>query len=258
MRVATFKALTSFLTSIEEEDQVLQYSPMMSELLDIVVEVLKTDEAQGTSALESLIELTASFGEIWKDSSEKLLYVCAEVMRNNDFENKPRESALEIITTIGEENPKTLKDQLESLKAHVFPAICIMLTQVQLQEELEEWFDEPEEEILTASDMAAVAAESVERLAERLGEKTTLACCTTMINEAVKKEEWQYRHAGFVCLGMISETCAKAFKKNLDEIMEMNQPGIVDQHPRVRYQALMSLGLILNTQSPALQLKYHA
>ena len=44
MRAATFKALTSFLTSIEDEDQVLQYSSMMAEILDIVVEVLKTDE----------------------------------------------------------------------------------------------------------------------------------------------------------------------------------------------------------------------
>ena len=82
----------------------------MAGLLDVVVEVLKTDEEQGTAALESLIELTQAFGEIWKDSSEKLLYVCSEVMRNNEFEDKPRESALEIITTIGEENPKTLKD----------------------------------------------------------------------------------------------------------------------------------------------------
>ena len=48
---------------------------MMGEILDIVVEVLKTDEDQGTQALESLIELTQSFGEIWNASSEKLLYV---------------------------------------------------------------------------------------------------------------------------------------------------------------------------------------
>ena len=42
---------------------------MMGEILDIVVEVLKTDEDQGTQALESLIELTQSFGEIWNASS---------------------------------------------------------------------------------------------------------------------------------------------------------------------------------------------
>ena len=58
VRAATFKALTSFLTSIEDEDQVMQYSGMMGEILDIVVEVLKSDEDQGTQALESLIELT--------------------------------------------------------------------------------------------------------------------------------------------------------------------------------------------------------
>lgn len=162
----------------------------MGEILDIVVEVLKTDEDQGTQALESLIELTQSFGEIWNASSEKLLYVCSQVMSNNDFEDKPRESALEIITTIAEENPKTLKDQLASLKTHVFPAICLMLTKVKHEDDLDQWFDEPEEEILNASDISSQAAEAVERLAGRLGEKTTIACCTTIINEAVKKPEW--------------------------------------------------------------------
>ena len=59
-------------------------------------------------------------------------------------------------------------------------------------------------------------------------------------------------------LGMISESCEKSFKANLPEIFALNQPGIVDTHARVRYQALMSIGLIMNSQCPQLQLDYHA
>ena len=44
VRVATLKALTSFITAIEEEEAVLKYSAMMGTLLNIVIEVLKTDE----------------------------------------------------------------------------------------------------------------------------------------------------------------------------------------------------------------------
>lgn len=47
VRVATLKALTTFITSIEDEDNVLKYSSMMGNLLNIVIEVLKTDEEQG-------------------------------------------------------------------------------------------------------------------------------------------------------------------------------------------------------------------
>lgn len=47
VRVATLKALTSFITSIDDEDNVMKYGSMMSNLLNIVIEVLKTDEEQG-------------------------------------------------------------------------------------------------------------------------------------------------------------------------------------------------------------------
>ena len=47
VRVATLKALTSFIISIEDEDNVMKYSSMMGNLLNIVIEVLKTDEEQG-------------------------------------------------------------------------------------------------------------------------------------------------------------------------------------------------------------------
>ena len=37
VRTATLKALTSFLTSIDEEDEVMRYASMMESLLDVVI-----------------------------------------------------------------------------------------------------------------------------------------------------------------------------------------------------------------------------
>jgi hypothetical protein len=58
-------------------------------------------------------------------------------------------------------------------------------------------------------------------------------------------------------LGMISEACAKTFKKSLEEIIRMSAIGLIDSHPIVRFNALMSLGLLLNVLSPQVQLKFH-
>jgi len=44
VRAAILKAMTKFLSMFEDEDQVLQYAPMMTNVLDIVVEVLQADE----------------------------------------------------------------------------------------------------------------------------------------------------------------------------------------------------------------------
>jgi hypothetical protein len=47
VRTATLKAMICFLTSIEEEDEVMRYKSIMDGCLDVVIEVLKTDEDEG-------------------------------------------------------------------------------------------------------------------------------------------------------------------------------------------------------------------
>lgn len=136
VRVATLKALTTFITSIEDEEQVLKYSTMMDNLLEIVIEVLKTDEEQGRSSLESLIELSSSYADIWAESKNKLVFVCSEIMKNKDFEDSTRQTALEIITTLSEENPKILKNLGSKIQTDLFPAIAIMLTGVAHEDNL--------------------------------------------------------------------------------------------------------------------------
>jgi hypothetical protein len=75
VKVATLKALTSFLTSIDDEEEVLKYKGMMPAILDIVINVLQEDETEGEASIQSLIELTEMCGEIWTDCLDKLLFV---------------------------------------------------------------------------------------------------------------------------------------------------------------------------------------
>lgn len=43
----------------------------------------------------------------------------------------------------------------------------------------------------------------------------------------------------------------------MTEIMKMSASGLLDGHPRVRYEALTSLGLLLTELSPEAQKKFH-
>ena len=58
VKVAALKAITSFLSSIDEESTVLKYQGIMNELVDVVIDVLRSDEEQGRASIETLIELT--------------------------------------------------------------------------------------------------------------------------------------------------------------------------------------------------------
>lgn len=57
---------------------------------------------------------------------------------------------------------------------------------------------------------------------------------------------------------MIAEVCERSFRQNIANVMLLHSPGLQDEHPRVRYQALMSMGRLMNYACPELQFTYHA
>ena len=68
VQVATLKSLANFLTMFEDEDDVMKYKSMMGPLIDVVIQVLHHSEDEGKQAIQSLIELTQSYPEIWEDT----------------------------------------------------------------------------------------------------------------------------------------------------------------------------------------------
>jgi hypothetical protein len=86
VKVAALKAITSFLSSIEDTTVVLKYKALTEKLLAVVIEVLQKDEDKGRASLEVMIELTQTHGEIWEGQTSTLINVVSEVMRNTDFE----------------------------------------------------------------------------------------------------------------------------------------------------------------------------
>lgn len=103
VKVAALKAITSFLSSIDDEAAVLKYQVIMSDIIDVVIDVLKSSEELGRTSLETLIDLTQNHGEIWTPYVGKLLFVVSEIIQNKNFENDTRKSALELVSTLAEE-----------------------------------------------------------------------------------------------------------------------------------------------------------
>jgi len=94
-----------------------------------------------------MIELTSVHGDIWGDSVGKLIFVVSEVIKNREFEDSTRQSALEIISTLAEQLPPMLRKEQEALKTQLFPAIAYMMTEVELAEDLEAWLEQEDVEL---------------------------------------------------------------------------------------------------------------
>jgi hypothetical protein len=60
-----------------------------------------------------------------------------------------------------------------------------MLSEVEYQDDLEEWGKYIEEELQARNDPSSVAADNLNRIATHLGEKTIIACTTHIVKELV-------------------------------------------------------------------------
>ena len=52
----------------------------MKLILNTVVEALKADESQGKLALESMVDLTKTHPQCWKDTSAQLVTILSDVI----------------------------------------------------------------------------------------------------------------------------------------------------------------------------------
>ena len=64
------------------------------------------------------------------------------------------------------------------MKTQYFPALCVMMTKLENEDDLEAWYAVEEEDVFLNNDIASHCAESLERLAEKIGEAMTIQCCT--------------------------------------------------------------------------------
>ena len=161
MKVAALKAITSFLTSIDDDDIVLKYKGMMEGLLDVVIAVMQQDETQGQASLESMIELTQLHGDVWTDCLSKLIFVVTQIMKNREFEEATRQSALELVNTVAENMAATLRKHQSDLNEHLFPAMAFMMTEIVHEDDIEAWYEEEDTELQAKNDPASVAADSL-------------------------------------------------------------------------------------------------
>ncbi len=67
VRVSSLRAISAFLSTIEDQQVVLLFADVLSPILGTVITALNADEDQGRVALESLGELTNAHPEVWKD-----------------------------------------------------------------------------------------------------------------------------------------------------------------------------------------------
>eukprot|EP00347_Sterkiella_histriomuscorum_P001538 403371652 len=232
VRVAALRATTSFLTSIDDSDIVMGYIGVIPQILNTVVEALKEDEGQGKLALESMNELTNVHPEIWKNSTNQLVNVISQVIGQKSFDEGTRAAATEVILALASQMPASLR-KIDETKTMFIPALVQMMTEV--EDDIESWA-ETKEEGETGTDAYSVGVQGINRLATELGEKTIILTCSALVQQLIKSADWKQRQAGYMLMGLISESCKESMMKNMDDAMKVACAGVMDENARMMAQ----------------------
>ena len=254
VKVAALKATVTFLSSIADEAVVNSFRPLMAPILDIMVEALKSDETQGKLALESMVELTKTHPQAWKDTTARLVTIVSEIITAKDFEEGTRSQAAEVVLTLASQSPATLR-KLSEAKTAFFPALVQMLAECEEDDEV--WAATTEGDDGTGNDAHSAAIGAIGRFSIVMKENFVLEASTPVFQESLGHADWKIRQAGYMTFGLVAEACRDHLKANLDSAMQTACKGLADENARVRYAALSCVALVLTELSPVAQQKHH-
>ena len=170
VQTAALKAITAFLSGIDDQDVVMEFEPILPLLIQTVQRALEDDEDNGRQALDSLSELTGAHPEVWKNRTDTLLETVITVVNLKKFEAGTRSAAIEVVLSLSEEMPAALRKS--ALTNQFFAELTLMLTEV--EEDQVEWSSSIESKDNFGTDTYSTAMNAITRFSKDIGEKKTL------------------------------------------------------------------------------------
>ena len=85
--IATVKALTTYLSNIEDKEILKHFSSVLPTILRILVNAVKEDENAATSILQSFGELIETHSNFIKSSLEDIFIIFAEILVTKELQN---------------------------------------------------------------------------------------------------------------------------------------------------------------------------
>jgi hypothetical protein len=201
------------------------------------------------------VNLAQTHAVFLQDNIPQLVKIISDIIKMKDFEEGTRSQATEVVLTLAEQVPATLRKE-QAIKSDFYPALIQMLTEC--EEDMDAWTETADDEFGAGNDIYSTGVSSIERLAVQMKENVTLQACGPVISQCLEHQDWKVRQAGYLTSGLISESCKEHMKANMDTAFNTACKGIQDQHPRVKYAGLICLTSLLVQLKPLPQKKYHA
>ncbi|KAF9939192.1 hypothetical protein BGZ65_011271 [Modicella reniformis] len=256
VRLATTKAVVAYMLDTDHTTR-NALMPLMSSMLDTLSALLTAQEEPGlVEGLTVMIELAEHSPRLFRQVLIILLPFLLGIVKNaKELEDRTRQSALEMLLTLAECAPNSIR-KLPDFAANLVPVTLEMMTEI---EDDEEWYNADDLDEEDPEENHVVGEHAMDRLARALGGKAMLPICFVYIPRMLaNNEDWKSRRAALMALSGIAEGCARIMEAELGKIIQMILPFLRDSHPRVRYAACHAVGQMATDFTGVIQKNHHA
>ncbi|KAI9024505.1 hypothetical protein CLU79DRAFT_834266 [Phycomyces nitens] len=253
VRLEAMKAAVAYIIQADEAGQ-KSLGSLMPQMLDPLSPIIAArDDHTLVEGLIVLIELADNCPRLFRPVLANILTVMVGIAKDKSFEDRTRQTALELLLTLAEAAPGMVR-KVPNFASEIIPVAMEMTTDI---EDDEDWYTT---EDLTEDDNEenyVMGESTLDRMARTLGGKIIVPVAFQFIPQMLQSGEWQQRRAALMAISSIGEGCVKALKPELGNIIQMILPSFKDAHPRVRYAACNAMGQMSTDFSPYLQKHFH-
>lgn len=190
VRVAALRATASFLLSVENKQILEQFKPLTQTLLDTTVDALKTDQFLGEQAMEMVVSMAQIHPQFLSHQISQVVKIVSDIAKMKDFEDGTRSQAAEVVLTLAEEVPATVRKE-PLVKSEFFPALIQMVTEC--EEDMDAWTESVDDELGAGNGVYSAGVASIERLSSQMKQGVTLEACGPVISQCLSHEDWKIR-----------------------------------------------------------------
>ncbi|KAL8008700.1 putative importin beta family [Plasmopara halstedii] len=245
VQIASLKAASAFLLTLEDKQELLAFTIIIPPMLRIIEALVNAgEEATFREVLSSLVQIAEThpkfFRTLLDDVARAMVFVCS----SQELESETRELALEFIISLCE-NAGGMVRKSQYIVTNVVPLVLQLMCEVEEDETWIHKFDDPETftETSDADDSISDASSAaIDRLSSSLGGNAVLPVAIPVITTFLKNADWRKRRAALYAICLLGEGAKSLMTREIDNVVNMVLPFLNDQHPRVQYAALHSIG----------------
>ena len=173
-------------------------------MIQIVAESIQKQDDD--TLLKCVVDLAENTPKFLRLQIEPLLQMCTQAVANEELLDSWRQLALEVIVTLAETAPASVRKNGATLIPLVISTALKMMTDLDDDEEWSTSDDLTEED----NDSNSVVAEAaLDRLACGIGGKSVLPHIIQSLPTMLSNSDWRYRHAALMAVSAVGEGCHK-------------------------------------------------